>query len=128
MRFIDLTGKKFGRLNIISLAYSIPKRKYWNCLCDCGTKKVIYGDSITTGKTKSCGCIAKELLIKRSLKHGYTINYHEQKEYKSWMGAKSRCHNKNDNRYKNYGDRGIIVCDKWINDFSSFSVKYMCPV
>ena len=59
MRFVDLTGKKFGRLTVIGRAY--PNDKYnhanWLCKCDCGTEKVIKGDSLTRGNTKSCGCL-----------------------------------------------------------------------
>lgn len=63
----DLKGKKFGRLLVVSLAYTNPKA-YWNCVCDCGSKKIVKGDSLVSGMTKSCGCIQKEMARERMSK------------------------------------------------------------
>ena len=43
-----------------------------------------------------------------------------QKIYKVWSGIKQRCFNPNSNRYKNYGGRGISICDEWKNSFETF--------
>ncbi len=62
MVFIDLTGKKFGRLLVIEkFNYEDKLKQYrWLCLCDCGTYKNILGEDLREGKTKSCGCLARE--------------------------------------------------------------------
>jgi len=58
MKFVDLVGHKFGKLTVIKRSY--PNDKYnhanWLCKCECGTEKIIKGDSLTRGNTKSCGC------------------------------------------------------------------------
>lgn len=55
---IDIIGKKFNKLTVISLAERIGKdgQKYWNCKCDCGNTSVVRSDAVRKGRTKSCGC------------------------------------------------------------------------
>lgn len=60
MRVIDLTGKRFGRLQVIERANNIGNGVAWLCRCDCGNEKIILGHSLRNGKTKSCGCYRKE--------------------------------------------------------------------
>jgi hypothetical protein len=115
-RLIDLTGKKFNRLTIIK---RLPNRKgivYWLCLCDCGNYHEARGKHLKCGNIKSCGCLQKELTIKRSKTHGLT----KDKLYKRFRSIIQRCHYKNSINYKNYGGRGIKVCDEWRNDFMTF--------
>jgi hypothetical protein len=59
-RFIDLTGKKFNRLFVKGLAYKKGLIYYWECICDCGTEKIINGSKLRTGNTQSCGCWNRE--------------------------------------------------------------------
>ena len=55
---IDMTGRKYGRLLIVSRAKNNKYgNAFWNCICDCGNKVVARGSSIRSGHTKSCGCI-----------------------------------------------------------------------
>src|SRR5579859_4208619 len=98
---VDLSGKKFGRWTVISrLAGST-----WNCRCDCGTKKSVYGSSLTLGKSISCGCFKDEF---------HTIHGMEGTSiYNVWAGMKYRCQNPNAAAFKNYGGRGIKVCRRW---------------
>jgi len=61
----DMTGLRFGRLLVIGRSKSVKypcgtSRATWNCLCDCGNKKIICGSSIRSGMTRSCGCLTKE--------------------------------------------------------------------
>lgn len=64
---IDLTGKKFGRLNVISRAKNNKDgRTMWLCVCDCGNERIISGKSLRNGHTKSCGCLNKEIVSSRS--------------------------------------------------------------
>lgn len=54
--FIDLTGRRFGRLAVIERAPNRGSSTMWMCQCDCGTKKAIAATSIVHGLTSSCGC------------------------------------------------------------------------
>lgn len=107
---IDLTGKKFGRLTVTSLH---SKNKYhtlkWNCVCECGKEVIVFGFCLKNGNTKSCGCITRT--------HNES---NRTKEYRAWVHIKDRCNNPNDKGYKNYGSRGITVCDRWINSYENF--------
>lgn len=60
----NLTGRRFGKLTVLSYAYS-KKGTYWNCKCDCGNEKVVQGTKLLQGITKSCGCLVKETNHKR---------------------------------------------------------------
>ena len=68
---IDLTGQRFGRLVVIAKDETIHRsgnKTYWKCQCDCGNIKSIVGQSLREGRTKSCGCLSKEITSKTSLK------------------------------------------------------------
>jgi hypothetical protein len=75
---------------------------------------------VSVGHTKSCGCIYLETVTIRNLKHGQAYRGNKSKEYKAWCNIKRRCYDKNVLDYKNYGGRGITVCDEWRDDFSAF--------
>lgn len=72
--------------------------------------------SSVKASTKSCGCLAKKISSEVHLKHGKTCT----KEYRTWQRIKNRCYNEVDPNYISYGLRGIVVYDKWINDFEAF--------
>ncbi len=61
-----------------------------------------------------------EFISKLGLKHGHVKNKRATPEYKAWQHIKSRCYNLKDKSYADYGGRGIIMCDEWIDDFSKF--------
>lgn len=109
---IDLTNMRFGRLTVIEYA---GNRK-WLCKCDCGNKKVIEGSSLRAGITHSCGCFNGDRTTERNLKHGFC----HTSIYTTYKGMKQRCYNKNTKAFKNYGGRGIKVCDEWKDDFQAF--------
>lgn len=71
--------------------------------------------SVKSG-TKSCGCYAKKVAKETALKHGMSAT----KEYRAWLGIKTRCYNSKDPNYKQWGGRGIKMYEKWLNDFESF--------
>ncbi|HDY68331.1 MAG TPA: hypothetical protein ENH85_11145 [Candidatus Scalindua sp.] len=108
-----MKGRRFGRLLVRE--YHGGKASYWQAICDCGTEKLIASISLRNGDSKSCGCLNRELIKKRNFKHGRTHSW----EYKSWESMKSRCMNINSPDYKNYGGRGIKVCDRWLT-FENF--------
>ena len=119
MRFIDLTGQKFGRLTVLyrygySKGKSKTKRITWMCECDCGNKKVIIGEDLKSGSTKSCGCLKAE---GNNRKH----NLSHSKLFNSYRAMKERCTLETHKYYENYGGRGIKVCDEWMNSFESFA-------
>lgn len=64
---IDITGKKFGRLTVISRAENKSKGRaaYFRCVCDCGNEKVVQGQDLRKGTIRSCGCLQKEGASKR---------------------------------------------------------------
>ena len=115
-KIIDLTGKKFGRLTVLRYSHKSGNKHYWLCKCDCGKEKPVIGCCLKSGNTKSCGCYNKEKRIETHTKHGMK----NTKIYYVWKAIKKRCENPNDTAYKNYGGRGIKVCDEWKNDFTSF--------
>lgn len=120
MRLIDLTGRRFGRLVVIERATNEGRRTRWTCRCDCGTICTPGAEALHAGLTQSCGCLARELVRARSLKHGATVGYKPSKEYKAWLHAKERCYVPKTARFPSYGGRGISMCAAWRDDFATF--------
>lgn len=86
----------------------------WVCKCECGNKIIVRGNNLKFG-TKSCGCLKKENGKKQLTTHGlYYTRLH-----RIWNNMKNRCNNINIKDYKNYGGRGIKVCNEW-EDFKPF--------
>jgi hypothetical protein len=105
---------KFGRLTVIELAY-IKRSAYWKCQCECGNIVIVQSNSLRSGKTKSCGCLGHDALMKRNITHGNT----HTRLYRIWGGMKARCYIPTASGYKHYGAKGIRVYDNWL-DFSLF--------
>jgi hypothetical protein len=128
---IDLTGQKYGRLTVIGEAPKRGRVKHWHTICDCGTEKEVAGQAMRYGQTQSCGCLQRERAREiRRVKHGHSKarNGRPSKEYQAWRNAITRCHNPKVWSYKDYGAKGIIVCDEWRNDFAAFlSYMGLCP-
>lgn len=120
----DLRGKRFGRLQVLDFSHKGGKdgRKYfYKCLCDCGKECVKSASYLLNSETfphPSCGCWRKELNIASSTTHGRGKK--TDREYKTWCEIKGRCYNENSTFYKNYGGRGIKMCDRWLNSFENF--------
>lgn len=115
----DLTGQKFGRLLVVERAkdkyYNGVRCTTWVCKCDCGNTTIVSTSSLTTGNTTSCGCYALELRSVRHKTHGMS----KSRLYNIWNGILTRCYNEHSTKYKNYGARGITVCDEW-HKFENF--------
>ena len=112
-----LIGQRFGRLTVIERAENDKNgQARWKCHCDCGNDIVILGCSLLAGRTKSCGCLHREISAQRTTKHGMA----NSKLYGTWKGIKRRCLNTNAPNYKHYGGRGITICEEWRNDFQAF--------
>lgn len=118
---MDLKGQRFGRLVVIRQDKPIiypNKRKItkWLCKCDCGNQIVTRADSLRNGRTKSCGCLHHETLLKNIKKHGMAGS----RIYITWQNMKDRCFNDKNIGFKNYGGRGITVCPEWKSSFEAF--------
>lgn len=122
----DLTGKRFGDLEVICLdAEEMERRKkigkcfglYWKCKCHaCGGYKTTTSGKLVSGSTKNCGCKRGSNLI--------THNKSKTREYQMWVDIKQKCYNPKNKSYKLFGAKGIIVCDEWKNDFDTFYKWY----
>lgn len=109
-RFIDITGKTFGRWTVIGLHSSgtgLPTM--WLCRCQCGAKKLLQQNALRNGRSRSCRRCAMR-------RHGKT----RTPEYYSWCAMLARCYNTHLPHYGNYGGRGISVCQRWVNSFEAF--------
>jgi hypothetical protein len=115
-KFKDLTGLKFGRLMVIKRAENCGHHTRWLCKCDCGNETISHTTSLTSGRTKSCGCKNKEDLLSAVTTHGGR----KTELYKHWCLMKTRCYYPKYDHYDRYGARGIIVCPEWENDFATF--------
>lgn len=112
----DITSRKFGKLTALDRLHNIKGRTKWLCICDCGNLTEVKTVKLTTGHTRSCGCLQKEITSEHFTKHGRS----KTRLYKIWQGMKKRCYNVNTKEYSYYGGRGIKVCEGWCNDFQTF--------
>lgn len=114
-------GQSFGRLTVVEKLGLIPSslNDRFTCICTCGAKKDFRGASLAYGYTRSCGCLRREISRQRATKDGRCSNPALFPLYRAWQGMVKRCNNPNDTGYKNYGGRGIRVCDRWMK-FENF--------
>lgn len=116
---IEMIGKQFGRLTVLEFSHVGKSRKiYLKCVCVCGKEHLARANDLKSGKTKSCGC--PRLNRSFNLKHEHSRRDRVTKEYSTWGAMKARCLNPNSPYYKDYGGRGIAVCDRWKNSFENF--------
>lgn len=116
--FKDRSGDRVGRLTVTSLYSrgSKDRHLFWYCVCDCGNITSVNSTHLGSSRIRSCGCLKKEQLAQRVTKHHLS----QSAEYVSWTGMKYRCYGVNCKNYKNYGGRGITICDRWLNSFDNF--------
>lgn len=107
-------GARFGRL-VVLRRESLICGSRWLVLCDCGASKSVAQRSLRSGSVKSCGCLRREKLIQRNATHGRT----DTPLYLVWGTMFNRCYRPSHKGYKNYGGRGITVCDRW-KSFENF--------
>lgn len=105
----DIVGKTFGKLTVLDEYEKIPSGTKWKCQCECGKELFVYRGKLTTGHTKSCGCLNETL---KGLS-GHRL-------YKTWWSMKERCYSENNCNYPRYGAKGIRICDEWKDDFLVF--------
>ena len=117
MRFIDISGQRFGRLTVGHLQRrGKGKRPLWECHCDCGGTISVRACTLKAGHTRSCGCLHIEELKGRLTTHGKTGT----PLYITWYGIKTRVSNPKQRGYKNYGGRGIGMHPEWADSFEAF--------
>lgn len=116
MKTIDLRGRFFGQLSVISrLANDRNGKAMWLCRCTCGVTKPIRGVTMLRGEARSCGCMKAAISAATSTTHGRSGT----RVYRIWAAMKTRCGNPNVWHYEQYGARGILVCDRW-QSFENF--------
>lgn len=116
-KLIDLTGRRFGRLVVLKRGNNDSSGgPAWVCICDCGNTKVVSGSELRRGRTQSCGCLQKGIVTKNNFRHG------EAREhlYTIWQAIKQRIYTKNSKHYKNYGGRGLTICEEWDKNYLAF--------
>lgn len=121
---IDMVGYKTGLITVIERVGSSKGQTTWLCQCACGKKFIQYGGPLRKGKVKSCGHIWKSRSERQKIaynsiakkKHGGCAD----RLYFIWIAMRHRCYYEKDISYKNYGGRGIVVCDEWRNDYGAF--------
>jgi hypothetical protein len=117
MARIDITNKRFNRLTAIKyVGKDTHNHSVWECLCDCGKTAFVPVGCLSTGKTKSCGCLKLERSSFLNRTHGKS----RSPEYRNWCAMKERCNREAHKNYGDYGGRGIRVCDRWESSFENF--------
>lgn len=106
--FVDITGKRFGRLVVIHRAANLGKLAAWHCQCDCGEQRIVRGGSLRDGKTVSCGCARRDSGRAKKI-HGMS----HSPTYNVWSSMIQRCYYEKAESYHLYGARGITVCKRW---------------
>lgn len=109
MQEIDLTGRVFGRLTVLEKIGRRQNQGLWLCLCECGNKTGATGQQLRDEKTQSCGCLLASKRVEAHKTHGMS----KTAEYAIWRGIRTRCNNPTTRAYKDYGGRGIFVCESW---------------
>ncbi len=121
---IDLTGQRFGRLIVDrevepkwhSHNGRTRRIRSYSCTCDCGNIAIVRQNCLRSERTQSCGCLQKEAVSATMKTHGLK----NTSEYRTWCAMKERCSRPAHISYKNYGAKGINVCDRWRSSFESF--------
>lgn len=114
---INLAGQRFGRLTVLE-KQSISKDGgiKWLCSCDCGKTVAVKSGNLRSGHTLSCGCLAKEWTSETQATHRQS----HKRLYNVWTSMKARCYNPQSTYFRDYGGRGIVLCDEWKDDYSAF--------
>ena len=118
----DVTGLRVGYLTATKRIGSDGRRSVWLISCDCGQTRVMklqnYLKLVREGRPVSCGCRKRELLRAANMTHGMA----RHPAFAVWRSMLARCHRPSHYAWKNYGGRGISVCDRWRESFENFWV------
>ena len=125
--FKDLTGQKFGKWTVIKRIenYKTPKGNtytQWLCRCECGSdERGVLANALLSGRSTSCGCSQREIASKTCKTNFTSHKDSKNRLYKIWANIKKRCLNEKASNYKNYGGRGISICNDWL-EYESFKL------
>lgn len=112
---VSILGNEFGMWTVIKEINNDRKGRWFLCKCDCGAEKIVPYTNLLSGKSSSCGCVPKNYKIK------YNKNIpNRERLLNIYRGMKSRCYNPKNSSYKDYGQRGIIICDEWLDKTVGF--------
>ena len=114
-RHRDIAGQKFGRWTVLGLAGRTKYRKaLWKCRCECGRERLVATGSLTTGQSRSCGCLRVDTCATQNRASAL-----HPRELHTWHGMFGRCERPSSNRFESYAGRGISICERW-RDFDLF--------
>lgn len=111
----DRSGYRVGMLTVLGPSRSDGRRTLWNVRCDCGREVEWPFEALAKGN-KSCGCSRYKLIGESNRTHGLA----KHPAYQVWNCMRQRCTRPNHRAWKNYGGRGIRVCDAWLRSFEAF--------
>lgn len=123
MKSLDLSNLTFGRWMVLSPTSKKSGHQYYLCRCTCGKEREVNKYLLLRGESRSCGCLQYEEFSQKFKIHGMTGS----KEYRIWSGMIQRCFNKKTESFKNYGARGIVVCERWMSFENFFYDMGKCP-
>lgn len=113
---VNHTGKRYGVLTALLDVGTRRKSRWWGCQCDCGSTIIVKSADLGPSRVKrSCGCLNTTIGEKTRI-HGLS----QHPAHNVWSAMLNRCYREKDKGYKNYGARGIMVCERWRNSFASF--------
>lgn len=123
-KLVIAVGSVFGRLTVTGVGVTRRTKTGGSdftseCDCLCGKKNKVVSNKMLRAGVKSCGCLRDETTAERNrlnVAHGKS----RTAEYESWHAMKGRCGNVNNRKYKDYGGRGIEVCQRWRDSFEAF--------
>lgn len=111
-RLESMEGRRFGRMVVLGMILERGKKTRLRCRCDCGNEFTPMAHNVQRGYTKGCGCRVHE--------GNHVHGMRSSREYVSWNMMTQRCTNPKNHGWRNYGGRGIRVCDRWLNNFEAF--------
>lgn len=128
-KFIDITGQKFHRLEVIRVHRRSQNGTdtLWWCKCKCGKELAVRSYCLRKNRTRSCGCYQPEAAARSNTTHGHTKDGQVSAAYSSWAAMIDRCTNPNNPQYHNYGERGIAVYQEWLESFDAF-IQHIGPI
>jgi len=115
----DLRGQRFGGWRVLTRVLRADRKIHWRCRCDCGQERDVNTENLTSGRSKSCGCVGRAARTGQG-NHNYKHGRTDTPEYNVWYGMRQRCNYPKHSSYHLYGGRGIRVCRRWQRSFEAF--------